>query len=390
MEQEQEIAAGAPEGVALRIVVFGVTGHLGQQIVDLLDDSGWPIAELIGVASTESAGTEFEFRGQRLDVVSDWPVLKGRNLVFVCTPASEALGIVREALRAEVPTVDCTGVLADREEVPIALPEPIVRAIEAVRSGSGTAETGSEEGGASPATGSGAPVAPATVVPIENEGLAKSPLLMVPSATTLAWAPILAALDVSRVVGTVFCSASAQGHRGIAALSEESIALFNQSASPEAGPAGQAVAFDVVPGGGIDRGRVRGEIRRLFGSALRVGLASVQVPAFVGEGASLALELRKPLDRTEVEARLAATPGLTIVPDGAGSRGLALVEEGAPEPIGPTLRDAIGSDEVLVGRIEADESLPGGVGWRLWIAFDPLRLAAVHALRLAGRRLGLA
>ncbi|HEB88267.1 MAG TPA: hypothetical protein ENI85_01735 [Deltaproteobacteria bacterium] len=381
MEREEGSGQGGSPGVAKRIVVFGVTGHLGQQVVDGLDESGWPIAELIGVASPESAGAEFEFRGQMLDVVSDRPVLKGRDLVFICTPASEALGIVREALRAEVPCIDCTGALSDRDEIPIALPEPIVRAIEEIR---GDTASGSETGEAASSSGVSGRVS------LEDACLEKAPLLAIPSATSLAWTPILAALDVSRMVGTVLCSASAQGHRGIAALSEESIALFNQSASPEAGPAGQAVAFDVVPGGGIDPERVRREIQRLFGSSVRVDLASLQVPAFVGEGASLALELRNPLDRKEVEARLAAMPGLSIRSAGAGSRGLVLVEAGAPEPIGPTLRDAIGVDEVLVGRIQADRSLPEGQGWWLWIAFDPLRLAARHAMALAARRLGLA
>jgi hypothetical protein len=43
-----------------------------------------------------------------------------------------------------------------------------------------------------------------------------------------------------------------------------------------------------------------------------------------------------------------------------------------------------------VGRIRPDESLPEGLGWRLWLASDPLHLAAEQALRVARRRLGLA
>ena len=45
---------------------------------------------------------------------------------------------------------------------------------------------------------------------------------------------------------------------------------------------------------------------------------------------------------------------------------------------------------MLVGRIEADPSVEVGQGWRVWLASDPLRLVADHALRVAGRRLGLA
>ena len=217
-----------------------------------------------------------------------------------------------------------------------------------------------------------------------------TPVLSVPAGTTLAWAPILEALSVSRVVGTVLCSAAALGQKGVTALSGESIALFNQLDEPDAGPAGQSVAFDVIPGGGIDRERVCGDLRRLFGAELRLDLTSLQVPTFVGEGSSLVLTLSAPLAREAVEARLAAVDGIRLVLDGLGSRGLAAVD-GEPEaPRGPTLRDAGGVDEILVGRIEADTSRSVGEGWRLWLVYDPLRLTSDQVLNLARRRLGLA
>ncbi len=340
----------------LRLVVFGVTGQLGQELVDRLDESDWPIAELVGVASDRSAGASFDFRGEDLDVTSDWPVLKGRDLVFLCTRGIEALEVVRECLKAQVPCVDLTGALSGQPDVPL------------------------------PISVGGPGAAP--------DELATAPLIACPSATTLAWASLLEAIggaaEVTRVVGTVLSSASAQGHRGVLALSQESIALFNQSEFPDPGPAGQGVAFDVLPGGGVDAGRVRLELTRLFGERLRVDVAGIQVPTFVGEGSSLSVELVGVLDRSAFESRIAAQDGLRIVPDGIGSRGLAPVADGQVEPIGPTLRDAAGVDEVLVGRIEADPSVEVGQGWRVWLASDPLRLVADHALRVAGRRLGLA
>ena len=341
---------------ALRLVIFGATGHLGQQLIEKLADGDWPISELVGVASGASAGAEFEFRGEHLDVVGEWPVLKGRDLIFICTPPAEALEVVREALRAEVPCIDCTGALAGQSDVPMPMPGPL----------------SSERSRTEP------------------DPVAGAPLLLVPSGTTLAWVPVLEALPVKRALGTVLCSASALGQKGVVALSEESISLFNQSSDPEGGPAGQPVAFDVIPGGGIDRDRVRAECQRFLGEGLRIDLASLQVPAFIGEGCSLAIELNDPLDAEAIEARLEATQGVTVTRDGLGSRGLVAVDDESAPPIGPTLRDAIGSDEILVGRIEPDRSLPAGMGWRIWLSFDPLRLTADQALRLAKRRLGLA
>jgi aspartate-semialdehyde dehydrogenase len=356
MGAEEQSVSGRP---AYRFVVFGATGHLGQQLIDKLDESGWPIAELVGVASAESAGMEFTFRGEELDVTSEWPALKGRDMVFICTQAAEAREIVREALRAEVPCIDCSGSLANEIDVPMPSPPALKSAIAF------------------------------NAMTLDDEAVTKAPALSVPSGTTLAWAPIIEAMGAARVVGTALCSASAQGRHGVVALSRESIALFNQADAPDSGPAGQAVAFDVIPGGGIDCWRVQRECRRAFGEALQISAASIQVPTFVGEGASLALELKEQKDLGAVEKALAATEGVLVARDGFGSRGLAEINVQQAEPVGPTLRDAIGSDEILVGRIEPDASMAVDDGWRLWIAFDPLRLVSDQALRLASRRLGM-
>ncbi len=356
MSETKKATTGGPGKSARRLVVFGVTGQLGRELVDRLDESEWPIAEVVGVASPQSTGETFDFRGEPQDVLGEWPILKGRDLVFICTRGVEALEVVRECLRAEVPCLDLTGALSAQAEVPL----------------------------------------PALLGPAggEDDVIASAPLIAMPSATTLAWASLIEAIgeasEIVRVVGTVMSSAATLGRRGLVALSEESIALFNQSESPEPGPAGQGVAFDVVPSGGIDPERVRLELNRLFGEALRIDIAGVQVPTFVGEGTSLAIELGSPLERRVLESRIEAWDGLTLVADGVGSRGLMAVDGAAAEPIGPTLRDAAGTEEVLVGRIEPDLSLAVGHGWRIWLASDPIQLVVDHALRVAGRRLGQA
>lgn len=352
------MAEGLPgkSRAAPRVVVFGATGHLGRELIDRLAESRWPVGELVCVASPESAGVDVEFRGESLDVWIEPPRLQGYDLIFVCTPEAVSLEVVREALRAEVPCIDCSGSLVERHEVPM----------------------------------------PLRVAELEGESapLGSAPLLALASATTIAWTPILEALEAAaglrRVVGTVLSSASARGRRGVVALSEESIALFNQSELPESGPAGQPVAFDVIPDGGIDGSRVAHELERLFGGSFGLALSHVEVPTFVGEGAALALELETPLAQEEVESLLGKREGLTIVPTGPGSRGLEPVEVGrGPTPSGPTLRDSVGHSEVLLGRLRPDPSLEPGRGWLLWLSVDPLGLAAEHALRLAVRRLGL-
>lgn len=334
-----------------RVVVFGAAGHLGQQVVARLEDLAWSGFELVGVVSEGSSSLEFEFRGEMLDVVTSAPALRQADLVFVCTPAPIAVEIVRSALQAQATCIDCSGVMAEHAEVPMpVLPEDF----------------------------SGEP-----------SEIAQAPLLAQPSATTLAWAPLIEALSkepgVVRVVATVLRSASAHGRRGLVALSEESIALFNQSEAPDSGPAGQGVAFDVIPEHSGES-RTAAELERVFASKVAVDVMGVQVPTFVGEGASIAIELAAPLEEAEMLKRLEGIEGLRVVAEGLGTRGLAAIEAGAREPTGPTLRDSAGAGEALVGGLRPDATLPAGIGWRLWLSYDPLRVAADHAARLAQHR----
>jgi aspartate-semialdehyde dehydrogenase len=334
-----------------RIVIFGVTGHLGQEVVARLDAPAWSKVEVVGVVSEDSTEAEFEFRGELVDAVTTSPPLRKGDLVFVCTPGEVAMEVVRAALHAQVPCIDCTGVMAEQAEVPTPVRSAELR----------------DEGGV----------------------VAQAPLLAIPGATALAWVPLLEALieasGITRVVATTLKSASALGRRGLVALSEESIALFNQSEIAQSGPAGQAVAFDVIPNA-TSESRTADELDRIFDSKLRIDVMNVQVPTFVGEGASLAIELSSPMDASALLKVLGQVPSIELVEDGVGTRGLAPVDAGLREPTGPTLRDAAGAEGVLVGGIRPDASLPAGLGWRVWLSYDPARVAGAHAIRLASLR----
>jgi aspartate-semialdehyde dehydrogenase len=52
---------------------------------------------------------------------------------------------------------------------------------------------------------------------------------------------------------------------------------------------------------------------------------------------------------------------------------------------GPSTRDAVGESAVRVGRLREDPARDHGL--QLWLAIDPIRLAATTALRLAEARL---
>jgi aspartate-semialdehyde dehydrogenase len=328
-------------GRGVRIGLLGATGALGSEVLAALDASALRIAEIVPVATDASLGDEIEFQGGDYPVAVETPSLKGLDLVFCCAPPDPSLLWVREALRAEVPCIDCSGALADSDEVPLrvaALPPPP-----------------------------------------EAEG---APVVATPDAALLAWTlvlgPLHRAAGLRRVVGTVLESAAAAGREGIAALSSESLALFNQRDEPEPEAFGRPIAFDCHPtleppdeGGHAPRERAlqRG-LGRLLGAPVAVAVTVAQVPSFVGQAAALALELERPLDPKEAEDHLAQAPSVEL---------WALGNEG------PNLRAAAGRDVVIAGRVRPDPSTAHGL--LLWIAADALRMTAENAVALAVARL---
>jgi aspartate-semialdehyde dehydrogenase len=325
----------------LRIGLVGATGALGGEVLAALDASDLRIAEIVPAATEGSLGEDVEFQDEIHPVVTELPSLRGLDLLFCCAPADASMSWVREALRAGVPCIDCSGSLADQPDVPL-------RA---------------------------AALAPAP-------GAEGAPVVATPSGAALAWslalAPLHRAAIVGRVVGTVLETASAAGRDGIASLSLESLALFNQQALPGDSATGRPLAFDCHPalGSPDDEGRTPREreleagIRRLLEAQFPVTATIAQVPAFVGQASVLCVETARPLDPKEAEDHLAQAEG---------------VELWMHEDTGPNLRAAAGRDSVIAGRVRRDPSVPHGL--QLWLATDVLRLSAANAVALAVARL---
>lgn len=323
---------------ALRVGVAGATGMLGSELLVALEESEFPIEELLPIASSDSRGDEFELRGESYPVVGDDASLGGLDLLMLCAPQPISLELARRALHAHVPVLDLSGALAGLPDVPLIVADRSTSA-EALR----------------------------------------APIVAAPAGPALAWSLVLAPLadsaGLSRVVGTVLASASTAGRAGVEALSSESIALFNQQEVPEPGVLGSAVAFDCVPVMGTDEGEgdttaeleLARSLRRTFGAGLRLALTMVRVPTFAGDGATLVIETTHDLSVEDARLLLAKAPGVVLVD--------------SDDPCAATTRSSAGRDAVLVGRVRRDPSCDHGL--QLWLAADGVRLSAAHGARLA-------
>ncbi|GAG55043.1 unnamed protein product [marine sediment metagenome] len=52
----------------MNVAVVGITGLVGNIMVDILEKRNFPVSELIPVASEKSIGKKIKFKGQKIDV----------------------------------------------------------------------------------------------------------------------------------------------------------------------------------------------------------------------------------------------------------------------------------------------------------------------------------
>lgn len=111
------------------------------------------------------------------------------------------------------------------------------------------------------------------------------------------------------------------------------------------------------------------ETHKILAPSIRVTATTVRVPVMGGHSESINLELEKPFELEDVRAAIAAFPGAVVQDDPANNV--------YPMPI-----NALGKDEVFVGRIRRDESVENGLN--LWCVSDNIRKgAATNAVQIA-------
>lgn len=342
----------------LRVVVAGATGTVGRELIGLLQERRFPIQRLVLVASRDSLGQEIEWLGHDLPVEAEAPPLPELDLIWLCTPASVAIDWIRDALRSEVPCLDLSSALAERPENQV----------------------------------------PLGLAGVPGFGWASDqPLMAGPAGPVLMLAPVLRALHEAaglvRVSATVLESASSAGSSGIEALRQETLALFQEQEVEVSEIFPTALAFDCLPSAdsgdsansghsaesaeGADRAgtdlprdreaQVASHLARLLPESPPLSVTSLRVPTFGGCGIQILLETERGLLPAEAADCLSKAPGIVL------------------EDF-PTTRGSIGSDDVAVGRVRPDPGAPPGRGLQLWLAGDPVRLAAANAVELARQR----
>jgi aspartate-semialdehyde dehydrogenase len=321
--------------------VLGATGAVGQELLALLEERSFPVAELLPLASPRSAGQELSWQGESLTVQ---PVqagcFTGVDLVLASAGGSVSRAWAPEAVAAGAVVIDNSSAFRLDPDVPLVVPEVNPEAA------------------------------------FRHRGVIANPNCTT-ILLTVALAPLAARRPIRRVVISTYQSASGAGARAMEELRQLSRTVLD-GGEPVSSVLPHSLAFNLFlhnsplePSGYCEEElKMLNETRKIMELPdLRLSATCVRVPVLRAHSEAVNIEFSEPFPVEEARALLAVAPGVELIEDFGANR--------FPMPT-----DVTGRDPVAVGRIRQDLSEPNAL--ELWLCGDQIRKgAALNAIQIA-------
>lgn len=324
-----------------RVAILGATGAVGAELLELLEQRSFPIADLKLLASPRSAGQQVQFKGESLTVQPvDDRSFDRVDLVLASAGGSVSKAFAPKAVEAGAVVIDNSSAFRMNSEVPLVVPE------------------------------------------VNSEAAAQHRgIIANPNCTTILMSvavyPLHQVQPIQRIVAATYQSASGAGARAMEEVKVQSRAIL-AGETPQAEIFPYPLAFNLFPHNSAlsesgyceEELKMVNETRKIFGAPdLRITATCVRVPVLRAHSEAINLEFASPFSVNQAREILSQAPGVKLVENWQTNY--------FPMPI-----EASGQNDVLVGRIRQDLSNPNGL--ELWLSGDQIRKgAALNAVQIA-------
>lgn len=304
--------------MAAKIAVLGATGMVGREILNIMAERGFAVANVTALASRKMMGAEVSFGDSILKAKDvDEFDFSTVQMCIMATGDAPARKYGNAIAAAGCIVIDTSRAFRMDPQVPLVVPEVNAAAI---------------------------------------DGYTKRNIISVPDGATAQLVrvlqPLHAAAGVERVVVATYQSVSGEGQRAIDELWTQTKGMYvNQSPEPKEFP--RQIAFNVIPsidevmddGFTEEEWRIAAETRKIIDSDIQVVATCVRVPTFVSVGEAVHVELAEPLPASEARSILREAPGLLLIDRREE-------EDGYETPIG-----AVGEWATYVCRVRDDPTV---------------------------------
>ncbi|WP_378946513.1 aspartate-semialdehyde dehydrogenase [Mesorhizobium sp. ANAO-SY3R2] len=328
--------------MGFKVAIVGATGNVGREMLNILEERGFPVDEVVALASRRSLGTEVSFGDKTLKAkvldtydFSDTDIClmsAGGNISKEWSPKIGKQGCV---------VIDNSSAWRYDQDVPLIVPE----------------------------------VNPDAIV-----GFSKKNIIANPNCSTaqlvVALKPLHDKAKIKRVVVSTYQSVSGAGKEGMDELFTQTRAVF--VADPvEAKKFTKRIAFNVIPhidvfmedGYTKEEWKMVAETKKMLDPKIKLTATAVRVPVFIGHSEAVNIEFENPITAEEARDILREAPGCLVI-DKREDGGYA------------TPLDSAGEDATYISRIREDGTVENGLA--MWIVSDNLRKgAALNTVQIA-------
>ena len=333
----------SPKNVGL----VGATGLVGEFMLSILAERGFPVKTLRLFASERSAGRTLRWKDREIAVEDAAKAdYAGLDVVFFSAGGSTSKALAPKAASAGAIVIDNSSAWRGDPQVPLVVAEVNPHALKDIPKG----------------------------------------IIANPNCTTMAAMPVLKPLHeaagLKRMIASTYQAVSGAGLAGIQELEaqvhaagRESARLARKGEALNLGPRKKwpvPIGFNVVPlnyvyvedGYTEEELKLRDESRKILEIPdLMVSGTSVRVPVYTGHAISINATFERPLPPEQALAILNKAPGVVVTD--------------VPNPL-----DATGRDPVFVGRVRKDPTVAHGLA--MFVVGDNLRKgAALNAVQVA-------
>jgi aspartate-semialdehyde dehydrogenase len=333
-----------------RVVVVGATGNVGREMLNILAERQFPLAELAAVASPRSTGDVIDFgdSGETLKVRNiEHFDFTGWDMALFAAGSEVSKAYAPKAAAVGCTVIDNSSLYRMDPDVPLIVPE---------------------------------------VNPGDIDLYRRRNIIANPNCSTaqmvVALKPLHDHAGIRRVVVSTYQSVSGAGKQGMDELFEQSRNIFvGDSAEPSKFT--KQIAFNVIPhidsflddGSTKEEWKMVVETKKILGPKIKVTATCVRVPVFVGHSESINIEFEREISAKKAQSILREAPGVMLVDKRE--------DGGYVTPV-----ECVGEYATYVSRVREDSTVENGLS--LWCVSDNLRkgaaLNAVQIAELLGRR----
>jgi aspartate-semialdehyde dehydrogenase len=329
------------------LAIAGVTGAVGQEFLKILEQRHFPFGSLRVLASSRSAGKKIEFKGKEYIVEELTKNSFDRiDIALFSAGGDRSKEFAPIAAQAGAVVVDNSSAFRMDPEVPLVIPE----------------------------------INPQKIA--EHKGIIANPNCSTIIGIVPVW-PLHKANPVKRMVISTYQAASGAGMSAMLELENQTREILDGK-TPTMKVFPYQIAFNCFshnsalgPNGyNQEEMKMVNETRKIFDCPdIAITCTCIRIPVLRTHCESINLEFKDPITPDQVRDLLSTAPGVSVLDDRKNNR--------FPMPI-----DATDKDNIFVGRIRQDESIPENRGINLWVAGDQLRKgAALNAVQIAEKLL---